>query len=90
VKYHGDFDDDNSLVLAETDYFNRLAFDSPLDIKFRADALGRTILFVGYSMSHTNIRLLLDRLCETWARSGHQQERPQPDEVQEAVLDVGE
>jgi SIR2-like domain len=93
VKYHGDFDDDNSLVLAETDYFKRLAFDSPLDIKFRADALGRTILFIGYSMSDTNIRLLLHRLWETWARSGHQQERPQSyafttrrDEVQEAVL----
>ncbi|MFD2138355.1 SIR2 family protein [Novosphingobium resinovorum] len=28
VKFHGDFDDDESLVLAETDYFRRLAFDS--------------------------------------------------------------
>ena len=34
VKYHGDFDDDRSLVLAESDYFERLNFDSPLDIKF--------------------------------------------------------
>lgn len=93
VKYHGDFDDDNSLVLAETDYFRRLSFDSPLDIKFRADALGRTILFVGYSMSDTNIRLLLHRLWETWALSGHQEERPksfafmpQHDPIQSAVL----
>ena len=76
VKYHGDFDDDDSLVLAETDYFQRLSFDSPLDIKFRADALGRTILFIGYSMSDTNIRLLLHRLWETWSRSGYQDERP--------------
>lgn len=29
VKYHGDFDDDSSLILAETDYFDRLSFDSP-------------------------------------------------------------
>jgi hypothetical protein len=42
VKYHGDFDDDASLVLTETDFLDRLSFDSPLDIKFRADALGRT------------------------------------------------
>jgi hypothetical protein len=93
IKYHGDFDDDTSLVLAETDYFNRLSFDSPLDVKFRADALGRTVLFVGYSMSDMNIRLLLHRLWETWNRSGYEKDRPKsfvfmprPNPVQEAVL----
>lgn len=93
VKFHGDFDDDRSLVLAESDYFDRLNFDSPLDIKFRADSLGRTILFVGYSMSDLNIRLLLYRLWQTWRKSGSERERPQsyvfmskPNPVQEAVL----
>ncbi|WP_374468768.1 SIR2 family protein [Phenylobacterium sp.] len=93
VKFHGDFEDDASLVIAETDYFNRLNFASPLDIKFRADALGRTILFVGYSMSDLNIRLLLHRLWLTWRDSGQQKDRPpsyvfmpQPNPVQEAVL----
>ena len=93
VKYHGDFDDDRSLVLAESDYFERLNFDSPLDIKFHADALGRTLLFIGYSMSDLNIRLLLYRLWQTWRRSGSERERPQsyvfmskPNPVQEAVL----
>src|SRR3954467_10316301 len=76
VKYHGDFDDDASLVLTETDFLNRLSFDSPLDIKFRADALGRTILFIGYSMSDPNIRLLLHSIWQTWERSGHQDHRP--------------
>jgi hypothetical protein len=28
IKFHGDFDDDASLVLTETDFLNRLAFDS--------------------------------------------------------------
>jgi hypothetical protein len=94
VKYHGDFDDDASLVLTETDYFDRLTFDSPLDVKFRADALGRTILFAGYSLSDMNIRLLLHRLWQTWRRSGHEQDRPpsfvfmpQGDPVEEAVLE---
>src|SRR5437879_235074 len=30
IKYHGDFDDDSSLVLTETDFLDRLSFDSPL------------------------------------------------------------
>jgi hypothetical protein len=76
VKFHGDFEDDASLVIAQTDYFSRLRFASPLDIKFRADALGRTVLFIGYSMSDLNIRLLLHRLWETWRDSGQEKDRP--------------
>ncbi len=76
VKFHGDFDDDESLVITETDYFDRLAFDSPLDTKFRADALGRTLLFAGYSMSDLDIRLLLHNLWRTWRRSGYERDRP--------------
>lgn len=94
VKFHGDFEDDRSLVLAETDYFDRLEFDSPLDVKFRADTLGRTLLFIGYSMSDLNIRLLLHKLWRTWAQSGRRQDRPpsfvyvsRPDRVRDAVLE---
>jgi hypothetical protein len=93
VKYHGDFDDDESIVIAETDYLDRLSFESPLDIKFRSDALGKTILFIGYSMTDLNIRFLLHRLWRTWAGSGFERNRPQsyvfmlrPNPVDEAVL----
>src|SRR5215218_2364594 len=93
IKFHGDFDDDQSLVLAETDYFDRLSFDSPLDLKFRADALGRTILFIGYSVSDMNIRLLLHNIWQTWEESGHKDHRPRSfvfmpssNPVQEAIL----
>ncbi len=93
VKFHGDFDDDASLVLTETDYFDRLSFDSPLDVKFRADAMGKTVLFIGYSLSDLNIRLLLHRLWQTWHRSGYEKERPRSfvfmprhNLVEEAVL----
>ena len=94
VKLHGDFDDDPSIVIAETDYLDRLSFESPLDIKFRADALGRTILFIGYSMSDLNIRFLLHRLWKTWRASGYDKDRPQsyvfmlrPNPIDEAVLE---
>jgi hypothetical protein len=75
VKFHGDFEDDESLVLTEIDYFKRLSFDSPLDVKFRADAMARTILFIGYSMRDLNIRLLLHRIWETWHGSGYECDR---------------
>jgi hypothetical protein len=94
VKFHGDFDDDQSIVIAETDYLDRLSFESPLDIKFRSDALGKTILFVGYSLSDLNIRFLLHRLWKTWRESGYERDRPRsyvfmmrPNAIEEAVLD---
>ncbi|WP_210528241.1 SIR2 family NAD-dependent protein deacylase [Rubellimicrobium arenae] len=76
IKFHGDFDDDASLVITESDYFSRLNFDSPLDVKFRADAMSRTLLFIGYSMQDLNIRLLLHRIWESWSRSPYEQNRP--------------
>ena len=94
VKFHGDFDDEESLVFTESDYFSRLSFDSPLDVKFRADAMGRTVLFIGYSMQDMNIRLLLHRIWETWSRSGYEPYRPESfvfmphaHPIQEAVLE---
>lgn len=94
VKFHGDFDDDNSLVLTESDYFDRLNFESPLDIKFRSDVLGRSILFVGYSLADLNLRLLLYKMQKMWDTSGYASQRPpsyifllRPDPVQERVLE---
>jgi hypothetical protein len=93
IKFHGDLEDDDSLVLAESDYFGRLHFESPLDIKFRADTLMRSVLFIGYSMSDMNIRLLLFRLWEIWKAAGLADRRPnsflvtsRADRVQEALL----
>jgi SIR2-like protein len=62
VKFHGTFDSDESLVITETNYFDRLEFESPLDIKLRADMLGRSLLFIGYSFSDINVRLMLYKL----------------------------
>jgi hypothetical protein len=94
VKYHGDFQEDlTSLVLTEASYLDRLAFDSPLDIKLRADSLARPILFVGYSLGDINTRYLLHRLERVWRESGRPDARPvsylalyRPNPIQDRVL----
>ena len=93
VKFHGDFDDDTSIVLDETSYFERLEFESPLDIKLRSDVLGRSVLFVGYSLSDINIRYLFYRLANQWKKTSRGIPQPmsyifssRPNPVQEAAL----
>lgn len=93
VKFHGDFDDDASIVLDETSYYERLSFDSPLDIKLSNDVLGNSVLFIGYSISDINIRLLFYRLTKMWGRHVLASARPRsylftnrPNPVAEEVL----
>lgn len=66
IKFHGDFDRDDSIVLSETDYFRRLSFEDPLDIKFRSDTLAKSILFIGYGLGDLNIRFILYKLSKIW------------------------
>jgi len=92
VKFHGDFEDDRSLVLGEASYLERMQFESPLDIKLRSDVLGRSVLFVGYSLSDPNIRLIFYKLAQLWKTDSYTQPpmsyilsgRPNP--IDEAVL----
>jgi len=93
VKFHGDFDDDSSLVLDETSYFRRLDFESPLDLKLRSDVLGKSVLFIGYSLSDINIRLMFWKLSQLWAKEGGSAQQPlsfvfspMPNPVQERVM----
>lgn len=62
VKFHGTFSDDSSLVLTESSYFDRLEFESAIDIKLRADMLGKCLLFIGYSLDDVNVRYMLYKL----------------------------
>lgn len=64
VKFHGDLRYDETLVLTESSYFSRLNFDTPMDLKFRADLLGKSVLFIGYSFQDINIRVIWFRLME--------------------------
>jgi hypothetical protein len=47
VKLHGDLTVPSGMVFTESSYFERLSFESPLDVKLRADALGKSLLFIG-------------------------------------------
>ena len=62
VKFHGDFTDHQSIVFAEDKYFDRMAFEDPLDLFLRSEILGRSVLFVGYSFTDRNIRFIWHRL----------------------------
>jgi hypothetical protein len=58
VKFHGDFNHPDAMVLSESHYEERLQLKSALDLKLRSDILGRAILFVGYSFRDWNVAYL--------------------------------
>jgi hypothetical protein len=71
-----------------------LSFEQPLDIKLSADAFGKAVLFIGYSVSDINLRVLLYRLHRIWRASGCEDHRPRSyvlmtrsNQVQERILD---
>jgi hypothetical protein len=93
VKFHGDFEDDGSIVLSESSHFDRLPLEGPMDLKLRADLIGRVALFIGYSVSDVGVRYLLYRLHKLWSGSAYAQARPRtyvflgrPNPVQARVL----
>ena len=62
MKYHGTIKNDKSIVLSESQYFERMDFSSFLDKQLQKDWKDYSILYLGYSMSDINIKLLLYRL----------------------------
>jgi hypothetical protein len=76
IKFHGDFDDDDSIVLTESSYFRRMSFESPLDLRLRSDSLARPLLFLGYSLHDVNTRYLLWKLQQIWENSAWAKLRP--------------
>ncbi len=58
VKFHGDLDHPNQIVLTESDYERRLSLSTAMDHRLRSDLLGRVILFLGYSFRDANVSYL--------------------------------
>ncbi|MFA6117655.1 MAG: SIR2 family protein [Sphingomonas sp.] len=91
IKFHGGFAPGDSIVLTESDYYERLEFSSPLDVRLRNDLLTRSVLFVGYSLRDLNLRVLLYKLQKMWAGISAGREKSyifllRPDPVQQRVL----
>jgi hypothetical protein len=56
IKFHGDMSVPSSLVFGARSYAERMKVEGhPLDIKLRADLLGKRLLFIGYSFSDENV-----------------------------------
>src|SRR5579859_3928321 len=59
IKFHGDTSVPESLVFGARSYQKRTTTqDHPLDIKLRADLLGKRLLFLGYSLRDENVAKL--------------------------------
>ncbi|MGI0115206.1 SIR2 family NAD-dependent protein deacylase [Zooshikella sp. RANM57] len=94
IKFHGDFDNDDTIVLDESSYYERLEFETPLDIKLRSDVLGKSILFIGYSLTDVNLRFLFYKLAKLWKSNNGGGVQPRsyvfthrPNPIQETILD---
>lgn len=68
VKFHGDFNRPEAMVLTESDYDRRMMFEDALDYKLRSDVLGRVILFIGYSFNDANVAYLFRRLNDIFGK----------------------
>lgn len=58
VKFHGDLESPEQMVVTESDYRNRLALETLMDDRLKSDLLGRAVLFVGYSFRDWNVSYL--------------------------------
>lgn len=62
VKFHGSLDKPHTIVLTESQFFERMALEAPADQRLRADLLSNSFLFIGYSFSDANIRYIWYRM----------------------------
>lgn len=65
MKFHGDIDalkdqdNEDSIVLSESQYFERMNFQYDMDMQFLKDMNKYHVLFLGYSLSDVNVKMLL-------------------------------
>ena len=62
IKYHGDFQYPDSIVFTMSSYFSRILEHSPFNSILETDFFSNSFLFLGYSFSDPNLRLIWYRL----------------------------
>ncbi|CAM4074297.1 SIR2 family protein [Corallococcus exiguus] len=62
IKFHGDLAHPETIVLTESQFFDRHRLEAAPDQRLRSDLLGNVFLFVGYSFSDPNIRYIWHRM----------------------------
>ena len=68
IKFHGDFSDERSIVFTRKDYNTRLELNHAMDVCFRSNILGKSVLFLGYGFGDENIQLIFERHSELYGR----------------------
>jgi hypothetical protein len=67
VKFHGDWNHPDRMVLTESDYERRMEFKSMMDRRLWSDLLNRSLLFIGYSFRDPNVAYLFRQVKEQFA-----------------------
>lgn len=67
LKFHGDWNHPDRMVLTESDYERRMEFRAPMDIRFRSDLMNRSVLFLGYSFRDPNVSYLFRQVREQFS-----------------------
>jgi hypothetical protein len=68
IKFHGDWNHPDRMVLTESDYERRMAFSEPMDLRLWSDLLNRSILFLGYSFRDPNVAYLFRQVKERFEK----------------------
>lgn len=82
LKFHGTLVDDETIVLTESQYFERMSLEAPVDQRLRADLLSNSFLFMGYSFSDPNIRYIWYKIHELKRQQSLKNQRSSPVEMQ--------
>ena len=67
VKFHGDWNHPDFMVLTESDYERRMAFNTAMDLRLWSDLLNRSVLFIGYSFRDPNVAYLFRQVKDRFA-----------------------
>lgn len=68
IKFHGDWNHPDRMVLTESDYERRMEFKAPMDLRLWSDLLNRSVLFLGYSFRDPNVAYLFRQVKERFEK----------------------